>query len=170
MKSSSIYSGDGLGEVIGDFLPNRRMAASLTLVGMASLFIIALYQIGVLKRLPEPPMRGLDAEKVNGSKEAYEILGVPDAVLGLGSYATTLGLAAMGKANRSEARPWLPLALAAKCSIDTLQAARLTRMSWVKFRAFSLYSLITVVATFLTLPVVLPEALAAWRKLGSNHP
>jgi hypothetical protein len=145
------------------FLVNRRVAMVLTAIGMTSLAVIALYQVGIFKRLPEPPLPGLDAERVNGSSEAYEILNIPDALLGLGSYAVTMGLEALGESNRPQRLPWLPLALAGKCGIDALQAARLTRKSWVHFRAFSLYSLITAAATFLTLPVVLPEAVTAWR-------
>ena len=108
---------------------------------------------------------GWTREKVNGSPEAYQLLNVPDAVLGLGSYAATLGLTAMGGSDRAQTQPWIPLALAAKAGLDTIQAATLTRKSWVRFRAFSLYSLVTVLATFLTLPVVVPEAIAAGRKL-----
>ena len=136
----------------------------LALVSMGSLAVVALYQLGVIKSLPEPPLPGLDAEKVNGSAEAYQLLEMPDAVLGLGSYAATLGLIAMGGADRAETQPYLPLALAAKAGLDTFQAAALTRKSWVNFRAFSLYSLVTVAATFLALPTVLPEAWAAGRR------
>ena len=147
------------------FLEHRRTAAALALVSMTSLAVVALYQLGVIKELPEPELPGLDAEKVNGSAEAYQLLNIPDAVLGLGSYAATLGLTAMGGSDRARTQPWIPLALAAKAGLDTLQAATLTRKSWVKFRAFSLYSLVTVLATFLTLPLVVPEALAAGRKV-----
>ena len=84
---------------------------------------------------------------------------------GLGSYAATLGLVAMGSADRARTQPWIPIALAAKAGLDTLQAASLTRKSWVNYRAFSLYSLLTAAATFLTLPTVLPEAYAAWRNV-----
>jgi hypothetical protein len=152
----------------GDFLLHRRLAASLTVVGMVSLSIIALYQLGLLRRLPEPSLPGLDAEKVNGSEEAYAILHLPDAVLGLGSYTTTLGLTITGKTNRAEVRPWIPLALAAKSGIDVLVAIALSRKSWIKFRAFSLYSLITALITCVTFPIVLPEARAAWLKLRSR--
>ena len=148
-----------------DFVAHRRTAAALALVSMGSLAVVALYQLGIIKSLPEPPLPGLDAEKVNGSAEAYQLLHMPDAVLGLGSYAATLGLIAMGGADRAQTQPYLPLALAAKATLDTFQAATLTRKSWVNFRVFSLYSLVTVAATFLALPSVLPEALAAGRKL-----
>jgi len=48
---------------------------------------------------------------------------------------------------------------------DALQAAALTRKSWVSYRSFSLYSLVTALATFLALPTVIPEARAAWREI-----
>ena len=164
MKLTGQKLGDELRDGTGDFLCCRRVAASLAVVSIASLGVVALYQLGIFRRLPEPPFPGLNAEKVNGSAEAYALLCTPDAVLGLGSYAATLGLAAMGGANRARTTPWIPLAFAAKAGLDALQAATLTRKSWVRYRAFSLYSLVTALATFLTLPAVVPEATAAWRK------
>jgi hypothetical protein len=166
MKPGPAKLGRELRDGTGDLLAHRRAGACLALVSMASLGVVALYQLGVLERLPEPPVPGLDAEKVNGSAEAYGILNTPDAVLGLGSYAATLGLIAMGGADRAQTQPWIPLALAAKSGLDAMQAAALTRKSWVNYRAFSLYSLITALATFLVLPTVVPEARAAWRRLA----
>jgi hypothetical protein len=157
--------GEELRQAQGEFLGHRRSTAALTVVGMASLAVIALYQLGVFKRLPEPSLPILDAEKVNGSAEAYQLLDTPDAVLGLGSYAATLGLVAIGGTNRAQSKPWIPLALAVKSGLDLLQAAVLTGKSWTHFRAFSLYSLVTAFCSFLVFPLVLPEAKAAWRKL-----
>jgi hypothetical protein len=153
----------------GEFLGYRRAAASLTLLGMTSLAVIALYQFGVLKRLPEPSSSILNAEKVNGSPEAYGLLQMPDAVLGIGSYAATLGLVVMGGADRAVTASWIPLALLGKSSLDTTQAAAMTLKSWTHFRAFSLYSLVTVLTTFLALPLVIPEAKAAWRQIRKRH-
>ncbi|HEX4086977.1 MAG TPA: vitamin K epoxide reductase family protein [Chthoniobacteraceae bacterium] len=160
MPSAPILS-DELRNGCGGYLSNRRIAASLAAASMAALGIVALYQLGVFKRLPEPGLPFLDAAKVHGSPDAYGILETPDAVLGLGSYAATLGLIAMGGARRAEEQPWLPLALAAKAGADLLQAASLTRKSWVRFHRFSLYSLVAAFATLLTLPAVIPEARAA---------
>jgi hypothetical protein len=149
-------------------LHRRRTVAGLVMVTLSSLGLVALYQLGILRHLPEPPLPGLNAEKVNGSAEAYRTLATPDAVLGLGSYAVTLGLAAMGGRDRAQLRPWLPLALAAKAAVDVMQAAKLTRSSWVHYHAFSLYSLTVAAATFATLPLVVPEAAAAVRRLGQR--
>ena len=169
MKLTALQLGEELREGSGAFLDHRRTAAALALVTMSSLAVVALYQVGVFKRLPEPALPGLDAEKVNGSAEAYGILAVPDAVLGLGSYTATLGLVAMGGADRAEDQPWIPRALAAKAGADTLQAAALTRKSWVNYRAFSLYSLVTALATFVALPFVVPEAIVAWRRVTGRR-
>ena len=169
MKASAHELGQELRDGTGDFLGNRRAAALLTLMGMASLAAISLYQMGIIKRLLEPSIPVLDAEKVNGSAEAYAILNTPDAVLGLGSYAATLGLVAMGGPDRAQSQPWIPVALAAKSGLDSFQAGALTGKSWCKFRAFSLYSLVTALCTFLVLPFVLPEARAAWKKLKGTR-
>lgn len=130
--------------------PNqRRMAASLTLLGITSLRVMAHYQLGILRSLPQLPLRILNAEKVNRSTAC--ILNTPNAVLGVGSYAATLGLTAMGAGNRAEAQPWVPLAFAAKASLGTWQVLKFTRASWVNNRTFSLYGLVTFITTLLTL-------------------
>jgi hypothetical protein len=169
VKMTALELGQELRDGTGDFLGNRRAAALLTLMGMASLAAISLYQMGIFKRLPKPSISMLDARRVNGSAEAYGILNTPDAVLGLGSYAATLGLIAMGGSGRARLQPWVPLALAAKSSFDSFQAGALTGKSWLKFRAFSLYSVATALCTFLVLPLVLPEARAAWEKLKGSR-
>jgi hypothetical protein len=169
MKMAAAELSRELREGSGEFLGSRRAATVLTMVGMASLAAVALYQLGVFRRLSEPGLPELDAEKVNGSAEAYGILKTPDAVLGLGSYAVTLGLIAMGGRDRAQTQPWIPVALAAKCGLDSAQAATLTAKSWLDFRAFSSYSLITALSTFLVFPLVFPEAKAAWKRLRSTR-
>lgn len=146
-------------------LSKRRSMMGLCLTSMASLGVVALYQFGVLKRLPAPPLRGLDADKVNGSAQAYEHLSMPDAVLGLGSYSVTLGLVAMGGADRESSHPWIPVALGVKASLDSALSAKLTVDQARKYRAFSLWSLVAAGATFGMLPLVIPEARAALRRL-----
>jgi hypothetical protein len=75
----------------------RRAVIGLSSLGATSLGLIAWYQTGIIKHLPEPPLRYLDAGEVDASPEAYEWLSPPDAVLGVASYGATMTLAAMGK-------------------------------------------------------------------------
>ncbi len=139
-------------------LRRRRRVVALSLVAAGAMGVITLFQMGITKHVPEPPLPKLDADKVDASAEAYAKLATPDAVLGLGSYAATMTLAAMGGADRVRTQPWLPLALAAKVGFDVLQAGKLTVDQWTKHRAFCSWCLLAAAATFAMAPLVVPEA------------
>jgi len=147
------------------FLAERRGIVALSLLAIGALGLISLYQVGIVKHLPEPPLPKLDAERIDGSPEAYERLSAPDATLGVSSYAATLALAAMGGANRSRERPWLSVALAAKVGFDLAQSLRMLRIQWTKYRAFCFWCLVSAAATFATVPLVFGETRAALRRL-----
>lgn len=143
------------------FLNRRRAVVGLSMVTMGSMGLITLYQVGIIKHLPEPPLPRLDADKVDAAGEAYARFATPDAVLGLASYAGTTLLAAIGGIERAERQPWMPLALAVKVLIDAGQAGILTVDQWTKHRAFCFWCLLAAAATFAQLPLVLPEARTA---------
>ena len=152
----------------GDFLEERRTVVALSLTAIGCMGLIAAYQIGLLKRLPDLPLPLMDADKVDASEEAYAKLSMPDAFLGLGSYAATMGLAAMGGKDRAVQQPWIPLALAAKAGVDALQAGKLTYDQWAKHKAFCIWCLVAAAATFATVPLVIGEAAAAARQLAKK--
>ena len=147
------------------FLKRRRGIIGLCFFSCGVLGAVALYQIGILKKLPEPRGRSFDAEKVNGSREAYSMLATPDALLGLTSYAVTAALAGMGSEHRSRTHPWIPIAMGGKLLVDSAMAAKLTVDEATKFRAYSLWSVLAAAATWIALPLALPEAIAAIRQL-----
>ncbi len=91
-----------LREGSGEFLDDRRSVTALSLTAIGCMGLIALYQNGIIRRLPDLPLSFMDAEKVDTSEEAYSHLQMGDAVIGLGSYAATMGLAAMGSSHRAE--------------------------------------------------------------------
>lgn len=154
----------------GGFLRERRAVVALSLLAIGSMSLITLYQMGIIKHLPEPRLPRLDADKVDAAGEAYEKLSMPDAALGLGSYAATLGLASMGAMDRTQNRPWIPLALAGKAMLDAAQAAKLTWDQWAKHKAFCSWCLLAAAATFATLPLTFPEARQALRALQDRRP
>jgi hypothetical protein len=149
----------------GGDLARRRGVVGLSLLAAGSMGMIALYQMGIIKHLPEPPISGLDADTVDASAEAYSRFATPDGILGLGSYAVTMGLAAMGGQERARDRPWIPLALAAKVAFDTYQAGRMTVDQATKQKAFCFWCLTSAAATFATVPLVVPETRAAIQQL-----
>ncbi len=150
----------------GHYLEERRGVVALSLVAIGCMGLIAAYQMGLIRSLPDLPLPMMDSDKVDASEEAYEKLSMPDAFIGLGSYAATMGLAAMGGKNRATEMPLVPLALAAKATFDAAQAAKLSYDQWAKHRAFCVWCLLAAAATFATLPLVMGEAAAAGRTLA----
>ena len=152
---------DALGRALrqgsSSFLKRRRSVIKLTFFSCAVLGGTAPYQMGILRKLPGPGWRGFDAEKVNGSAQAYSILATPDALLGLASYAVTACLAARGSENRWRTHPWMPLGMGLKMLSDAILAGKLTLDECAKFRSFSLWSLLVAGATFTALPLAIPE-------------
>ncbi len=149
----------------GEFLPQRRGIVALSLITVGSMSLISLYQMGIIKHLPEPPLPLLDADKVDASAEAYSRFSTPDALLGIGNYAITAGLAAMGGQHRAKEQPWIPLALAIKVAFDTWQAIRLFRDQLTRFHAFCSWCLLAAGTTLATIPLAMPETYAALRQL-----
>ncbi|MBW3563625.1 MAG: SDR family NAD(P)-dependent oxidoreductase [Acidobacteria bacterium] len=147
------------------YLKDRRGIVGLSALASASMGFIALYQMGIIRHLPEPPLPMMDADKVDASAEAYERFSMPDAVLGLGSYAATMSLAAMGGPDRYRTMPWVPLALGAKVAFDAANAGKLTLDQWTKHKAFCFWCLLAAGATFATVPLVVRELRAAGRAM-----
>lgn len=59
---------------------------------LLTLLPIAAHQLGGLDHLPDPPSSLFDSDRITDSRSAHP-LGIPDSLLGLGSYAVTLALA-----------------------------------------------------------------------------
>jgi uncharacterized membrane protein len=58
---------------------------------LGTLVPVALHQLGAIEHLPDPPGRLFDSDRITESNMAHPF-GVPDALLGLGSYGATLAL------------------------------------------------------------------------------
>ena len=150
----------------GEDLARRRGLVGLALLGCGAMGVVALYQMGIIRHVPEPKLPGLDADRVDASGEAYSHASTPDALLGLRNYATTAALAAMGGADRAGSRPWIPLALGAKVLFDAVVAGKLAWDQWSKHRAFCSWCLLSAAATFAMLPLAFPEARKAAREVA----
>jgi uncharacterized membrane protein len=86
----------------------RRALIGVSLLGIASMGIVTLFQTGAIKHLPDPPIKGFDSDKVNSSDTAFG-WGMPDAPLSIISHAVNIAFATVGKANRAEEQPWAPI-------------------------------------------------------------
>ncbi|MHB8525802.1 MAG: vitamin K epoxide reductase family protein [Candidatus Acidiferrales bacterium] len=164
-KQKSEALGSGLRHGSRKSLRRRRGVFGLFLAASASMSVIALYQMGILRRVPEPSLPGLNSDNVTGSAQAYSLLATPDAVLAMGSYAMTMTLAAMGSPDRASEQPLLPIALAVKVGFDAVMAAIYTLDEWRKHHSLCSWCLLSSAATFASVPLVIPEARRAIRRL-----
>ena len=70
---------------------NRRNIALLSAIGLLDFVPISLYQLGVIRHLPDLPGSIFDSDYVNASKEA-QVAGLPDGPVSLMMYAANLVL------------------------------------------------------------------------------
>ncbi len=159
--SKALRAGGGL------YLFCRRGIVLTSFVGGLSMMMIGLYQMGILRKLPEPRLRRLKSSEVAAVAPAYRPLGLPiaDSLLGLISYAVTAALAGFGGPDRPERLPWVVPLMAAKIVGDAILAAVLFGIQWAWYRAFCMYCLIAAVASFAAVPLAVPETWAVWRRL-----
>ena len=147
-------------------LTRRRQVVGLSMIGVAAGVVVSLYQTGVIRHLPDPPSGGLfDSDRVDASDYAYKRAQTPDGLAMLVTYGVTALLAGAGGKDRARDLPWLPLALAAKVTSDVVTNWTLAREEWVENKALCVYCQAANVASVLSLPLVVPEARRALRRL-----
>lgn len=158
---------DDLRRGTGSALRARRRQMALMLGASAAMGVVTAYQAGLLRRLPDPPLFGVDSNKVDASGEAYFHLHTPDAALALASYGASMALIGMGAADRAQRQPLIALLSAAKLASDAVGAAYLTVEQISKHRALCAWCLAATAASAAAVPAALPEARAALRALRS---
>ncbi len=152
----------------GDLLEDRRRVVRAALTGIAALGAVTAYQTGVVGHLPDPPVGPFDSDAVDASGEAYAMGAMPDAPIGIASYAVTLVLAAAGGRDRARSKPWLPLALAVKTASDAAWGVYLTAEQASKHRKFCWYCLVAAGAGVAMFAGALPEARSALRTVRAR--
>jgi len=140
----------------------RRAIIGLSLVGMGAMTAVALFQTGIIKHLPDPPLKDFDSDKVNSSDTAYA-LGVPDGTLSLASLAANIPIAAFGGENRAETQPLVPLAAAAKASVEAVVAGWYFYQMPTKEKKWCGYCIVGALANFGIAALSLVEAKKAWK-------
>lgn len=110
-------------------------------VALAGLVPIALYQLGVLNHLPDPPGKVFASDQITSSKAAHPF-GIPDSLLGLASYGTTLGLLVASR--KSSLCGYL---LGAKLCMDGAAAGFNSVRQVVSFKRICSWCMVTAGAT-----------------------
>ncbi len=148
-------------------LTRRRWGIGLSLLGAAIGGVVAAYQTGLIKRLPDIlPGRIWNAEKVDASDYAYKRLQSPDGMLMIGTYALTASLIAAGGKDRAEQASTLPLAAAAKALYDLITCVKLGQEEWADNKALCSWCQVATLASAATVALTIPEAARAARALA----
>jgi uncharacterized membrane protein len=150
------------------YLQARRRIAGLQLGTALTLGVVALYQFGLLRSVPEPSLRGLDADRVDASGEAYAMLSTPDSTIGIASAGVSLILAGMGGPDRHQQQPWIPLLLLAKSVADAAGGTYLFAEQVTKHKRICSWCTASAGLLLATVPTAVPEARAAWRAWRSS--
>jgi uncharacterized membrane protein len=124
-----------------------------------------LYQTGIIRRLPDPPLPGIDSNKVDASDYAYKRMQTPDGLIMLANYAATACLAGAGGKDRARSHPLLPIATALKTLADSALAVKLAREEWGDNRALCAYCQVATACSLASAVLALPEAAEAVRNL-----
>ena len=141
----------------------RRRVAGLQFVSNAALSVVGLYQFGLLKRVPEPPLPGLGADAVDAAGEAYQLGHTPDSTLGILSGGISLALAGMGGPQRASEHPLIPLAMFGKAVVDAANGAYLFAEQVTKHKKVCSFCTVSAVALIASVPAAWPEARDALR-------
>ena len=106
--------------VRGGFLNPPLIAA--TSAALLTLVPIAAHQLGLLDHLPDPASWVFDSDRITDSASAHP-LGIPDSLLGLGSYGLTLTLAVLAHRHQ-RAKKLLGLKLVADGSVAGINVVK----------------------------------------------
>lgn len=156
-----------LQEGAGKGLSRRRKIIGLSLLGMAAMSAVSLFQTGIVKHLPDPPIEGFDSDKVNSSDTAYG-LGIPDGTLSLASLAVNIPIAAFGGEDRAEETPLVPIAAAGKAVIEAAVAGWYFYQMPTKEKAWCGYCIIGALTNVGIAALTLPEAGKALKSLSEK--
>lgn len=145
----------------------RRRVIGLSLLGMGAMAAVSLFQTGIVKHLPDPPLDSFDSDKVNSSDTAYA-LGVPDGTVSLASLAANIPLAAFGGDDRAETMPLVPLAAAAKAVTEAAVASWYFYQMPAKEKKWCAYCIAGALTNLGIAALTLPEAKKAWNNLRGD--
>lgn len=150
-------------------LNRRRWILGLSLVGVAVSKIVGLYQMGILKKLPDSPIPIFDSSKVDASDYAYKRLDTPDALMMLTNYGITAWLASAGGKDRARQNPALPIAMGTKILMDTAVALMLGQEEWKDNKKLCFYCQIATLASAASLALAIPEVITAVKQFAGKQ-
>lgn len=135
----------------------RRALVALSFVGVTIGQIVSLYQVGIIKHLPDPPIPLFDSDKVDASDYAYKRFATPDAFLMVILYGLTALLAGAGREDRAHKTPLWAQAMFAKILLDCGTNVMLGIEEYQTNKKLCFYCQSATVISFISLLIAWPE-------------
>lgn len=132
-------------------------------MALADAALLALRQIGAIRRLPDLPGKLFRTNDVITSKSAFP-LGVPDAAVGTCFYALNLVASSAGGTGTSGRSKLWSLVLAGNAVGGAVASAAYLWEMLARQKRICMYCLVTASATFAIAPLAIAEALHALRE------
>lgn len=146
----------------------RRAIVGVSLAGIAAMGIVTLFQTGIVKHLPDPPIGSFKTDKVNSSHEAYR-RGTPDAPIAVTTHAINMVLATLGGRDRARRAPWLPILATLFAVPQAATAAQYLFHQMPKVdKAWCPYCIVDALTMFATLGLTARESITGVRSLMSR--
>lgn len=146
-------------------LQRRRWIVGLSFAGILVGKMVALYQFGMIRRLPDLPLPKVDSNKVDAAPYAYRRFSTPDAFMMIVNYALTACLTAAGGRDRAKQAPILSIVTGLKTLSDAATTAELGREEWKENKALCAYCQVATLCSFASVALALPEMWKAVRNL-----
>ena len=135
----------------------------LSALGAVNMGVIGLHQLGIVSHLPDPPVRGFDADRVTASPAAY-LFGFPDAPVEALSLASNIPLALLARGPFGERHPSLMVLIGAKCAAEAAVSLWYLEQMRTHVRAWCAYCLLGTTINILLAASTLRPARDAWRR------
>lgn len=136
-------------------LKRRRKIIALAAIGAVDFTLISLYQTGIIRRLPDIPLKVLDSNAVNASEKAYKT-GLPDGTSGLTMYGLIMMLAAYGGKRGIGRKRVIDLALLSTIAAGSVGALQYLYDMAFKEKKACLYCVTGAMVNFMMLPLAWP--------------
>lgn len=145
-------------------LNKRRKVLALAAFGVADYSFIALYQAGVIKKLPDLPFKAFDSNKVNAAPDAY-MLGAPDGAVSALIYAATMVLATWKGTKKSGRKPIHDVALGAAIAGNAAGAIYYMNNMLFKQKKLCIHCLVGALNNFAEAIIIAPTVIKSIKKL-----
>ena len=145
----------------------RRAIIGTSVVGAASMVPVTMLQTGIVRHLPDPPIKGFHSDAANSSLIAYKF-GVPDGAAAVASFAANIPIAGFGGTDRARTKPLVPLIAAGKAAIDVASSAWYFNQMR-KGKKWCPYCIVGAMSSLAVFVLTLPEARAAFQQFRSGR-